>query len=144
MTFENVHNGTNCHCIEDAQSDNSSEFGIKTNKKILREVDFKSKWEKAPDIELSNCEEICSKKGLSLSILAPETFDRVKEIYKQLFPISPTYKPFLCVIKFGNDTGLLKSTPTPSNPFHFDFYKCDTFVHTQVELIKTISLSEDV
>lgn len=144
MTFENVHKGSSCNCTEDAQADNSSEFAIKTNKNTLREVDFKSKWEKAPEMELNSCEEICSKKGLSVSILTPDTVNKVKEIYRQLFPISPTYRPFFSVIKFGADTGVIKFTPMPNNPFHCDFYKCDTFSFTQVELISTISLSDNV
>lgn len=144
MTFQNVHNGSNCNCIDDAKPDNSSQFGLKTNKNVLREGDFKSKWEKDPHMESPNCEHTCSMRGLSVSILTHETMDKVKDIYKQLFPISPSYKPFLSVIKFGQDTGVIKHTPLPNNLFHYDFYKCDTFSHLQIELIETIPLSDNV
>ena len=108
---------------------------MKIMKDHLREQDFKSYWEKGRKSTNENCKEVCSLKGNSVSLFEEKTKDKVIEIFKGLFPIAPKYKPYLCVIKLDENCGRVKHTPDNINPFHYDFYKCDTFEFKQVNLI---------
>ena len=145
MNFNELHDGISCDCTKKAFADFDSTYGMKTNKEHLREVDFKSHWEKGKRPESDNCKEICSFKAKSLSIINGETFDEVKKIYQQLFPISPGYKPYLAIIKFSDKTGLVEPTPILNvNPHHYDFYKCDEFIFENVEHIESHSLADNV
>jgi hypothetical protein len=145
MTFENIHASTNCNCLEDCISISPSYYGLKTNKPQLREVDFKSKFQKAEErgesLELENCNDICSHKGLSCSVISEDNREKIIAIYNQLFPSTPKYKPFLNIIKFETDAGVMKFTPLENNPHHHDFYKCDAFSLERVTVVDTISLA---
>lgn len=150
MTFEKLHQDTPCNCLSnDCFEDVQSHWGLKTNKELLRENDFRSKHEKGQiDQEKTyECDELCSLKGMSMSLVKNTTQDNkdaILEIYKQLFPSAPKYKPYLSIIKFKAGLGLIKYSPLADNPFHHDLYKCDTFEHSEVELIESISLSDNV
>lgn len=150
MTFEKLHQDSSCNCIEvNCFEDAQSHWGIKTNKDILREADFRSKHEKGQIEEgkAYNCGELCSLKGVSMSIVKNQEQDHkdnVLKIYKQLFPSAPRYKPYLSIIKFKEGSGVIKFTPLEINPLHHDFYKCDSFVHSEVELVESISLADNV
>ena len=52
---------------------------------------------------------------------------QVIEIYKKLFPLSPSYRPNLTLVRMRAGCGVHKHTPRPHNQHHFDFYKCDAF-----------------
>jgi len=140
MTFNNIHNDTTCNCIKDAIEDTASSFGIKTNKPQLKERDFVSKWEKG-DIVTGDCKKICSKKGISVSRIDNTNKSDVINIFKEIFPISPTYKPFINVIKFYNESGLVKCSASIRNPYHCNFFKSDNFDYNKIIHIETISLS---
>jgi hypothetical protein len=145
MTHDHLQKSTNCNCLEkNCFEDVISLWGIKTNKNHLRENDFITHFERGEkhiDIE---CEEICSLLGKSMCIINDGSLDHKDEvltIYKALFPLAPGYKPFLSVIRFKKDSGLIKYTPLQTNKFHHDFYRSDTFTYSEVELIETISLA---
>lgn len=135
MEFNKFDEGSTCNCTEDAKEDYQSHFAIKTMKTELRIQDFNSYWEKGKRPKSNNCEEICSLKGVSVSIFNDETKEAVLDIFKSLFPLAPKYKPFLSVVKFYDQSGLVKSTPNELNQYHFDFYKSDNFDFEKVELI---------
>lgn len=138
MEFSKLHVDCNCNCTEGATEDTNLHYVIKTMKNVLRENDFKSYWEKGRNDESIDCDKICSLKGNSVSILNNE----VRGIFKQLFGLAPNYKPYFTIIKFGLKCGVLKSTPNTQNPYHYDFYKSDSFEHTQVELIESTLLHD--
>jgi len=94
----------------DAKEDYENHFAIKTMKTELRIQDFNSYWEKGKRPNSNKCEEICSLKGISLSIFNDETKDAVLDIFRSLFPLAPKYKPFLSAVKFYDQSGLVKST----------------------------------
>ena len=150
MTFDKLHNGANCNCLEEGCfEDIANLFGLKTNKPELREVDFKSQFQKAIEkddpLDLHDCKDICSYKGISNSILTEENKEAVISIYKALFPSAPKYRPHMTIIKWKQNAGLIKCTPLDFNPHHYDFYPCDTFSHVDhVEVIESISLAEHV
>lgn len=141
MDFNNLHVDCNCDCVKDALPDTESHYVLKTMKNFLREQDFKSYWEKGKRDE--DCEKICSFKGTSVSVFNEETKEEISDIYKELFPVAPKYKPYFTVLKFGENCGVTKHTPEPRNPHHHDFFKCDTFIYTDVILIESTLLFEE-
>lgn len=141
MEFKNILSGHNCDCLDKAIEDNTSHFAIKTMKENLRAQDFQSYWEKGkrPD-DNSDCEKICSFKGVSISIFNDITKDEVETIYRELFPLAPKYKPYLNVVKFYDSSGVVKYTPKDFNIHHYDFYKSDTFDFLNVDIIQVNDL----
>lgn len=135
MEFKNLTNDHNCDCTENSTEDTVNLFALKTMKSELRLQDFNSYWEKGRKPQRENCKEICSHKGVSISLFNDETKDEVTQIYKSLFPLAPKYKPYLSVVRFYESSGLVKHTPDESNKHHHDLYKCDTFDFTKVNLI---------
>lgn len=143
MNFSNLIQDSTCDCLAGSFVENLKKFAIKTNKSHLRDADFKSYWEKGARITES-CEDICSLKGQSVNIASTdEELDYTLKVFKQLFPIAPTYKPHCTVISFKQDSGLVKHTPRTDNDLHYDFYKCDGFNLDMVNFHQTIPL-EDV
>lgn len=142
MTFNNLHQDTPCDCIEDTKEDFESEYGLKTNKDTIRPVDFDSHWEKGKRPESDACGDVCSYKGKSVTLITPDNLNEVTEIFKQLFPLSPKYKPFLTIVKFADSTGKVKHTPDFRNQYHHDFYKCDNFTFGNISQLQSISLAD--
>lgn len=140
MNFDKINNDNVCNCTKDGLVDTTSSFALKTNKETLREVDFKTYWEKGR--RATECTEVCSLKGQSMSIVRNETdLNNTLEVYKKLFPISPKYKPHCSVLTLCEGSGLVKSSPSLNNPLHYDFYKSDDFTIDKIKVNKTISLS---
>jgi hypothetical protein len=140
MTFTNILKDTTCDCLKNAIVDTESTYGIKTNGQNITGKDFRSKWEKG-EKPLDDCKTICSKKGISLSLINEKTKNDVIEIFKEIFPISPTYRPYLSVIKFYEDAGMVKCEASRRNPYHCNFYKSDTFDVNKIRQIESISLA---
>lgn len=141
MNFSALNADTDCNCTQDGLIDNTSHFALKMNKVNMRENDFKTYWEKGKTS--TDCKEICSLKGQSLTIVnSPEHLETTIEVYKKLFPFSPSYKPFCAIITLNENSGVVKSTPIDINPLHYDFYKCDDFTTEKVSLIQTIPLAD--
>ena len=140
MEFKKINEGINCNCIENAKEDIENNYALKTNKENLREQDFVTYHEKNKVPLTDKCDEICSLRGLSISIFNDTTKDKVVDIYRELFKLAPKYKPYIYVISFTENLGLVKHTPNDMNEFHYDFYKCDTFdfgkvnIHNSTEL----------
>lgn len=142
MTFENLNVDSNCDCLKNAQEDLESSFALKTMKDQLRENDFKTYWEKGRTSE--NCQEACSFKGQSVTIVNNEDdLNKTIEVYKKLFPFSPKYKSHITIIKFLKSAGVVKSTPIETiNPLHYDFYKSDDFNLDKINFVKSTSLGD--
>ena len=99
MEFKILSSEHNCDCFDEAFEDNTSSFAIKTMKENLRVQDFNSYWEKGKrPADNKNCDEVCSYKGVSISIFNDSTRDDVMNIYKELFPLAPKYKPYISVV----------------------------------------------
>lgn len=143
MTFTNLNNGTDCDCLSETFEDYKTQFALKINKNNLRNVDFKTYWEKGRT-NFNSCKEACSLKSKSISIVKTEKdIDNTLSIYKSLFPISPKYKPYCAILTFKEKSGKIKLTPSKNNPLHCDFYKSDIFTKDLVEVVDTKAL-EDV
>lgn len=144
MNFTNIEKDTTCNCLQDTSEDYNSKFALKINKSHIRENDFKTYWEKGRrNKNIDECNETCSLKGQSVTILKNEKdINSTLKVYKELFPLSPGYKPYCAILKLKENSGVIKSTPSKINPLHCDFYKSDKFSNEKIELIKTISLSD--
>lgn len=144
MTFKDLHKDITCDCVADATQDFESTFGLKTNKDHLREVDFNSHWDKGQRPKSNECHEVCSYKGKSISLIVDSNVKHVLHIFQGLFTLSPGYKPYFTIVKFGPETGLVKATPDSVNPYHYDFYKSDNFQFNNVQHISSTPISENV
>ena len=71
MEFKKLTIDHNCDCTQNANEDTVNLFAIKTMKNVLRIQDFNSYWEKGKKPQIENCKEICSYKGVSISIFGP-------------------------------------------------------------------------
>lgn len=142
MTFNNLSQHPNCNCLEGAYENNVSKFALKTNRPSLIPNDFKTKWENGQN-GVNTCEEICGKKGKSLSIIEDndKNLDEVLIIFKALFKLAPGYKPHCTIITLGNKSGLVKSTPSKANKYHHDFYKSDNFDISLINFIESTPLA---
>lgn len=142
MNFTNLHQDTICDCLTNAYIDNTTRFAIKTNKNFLRDADFRSYWEKGKRAE-KVCEDICSLKGQSVNILNnEEDYTKTIEVFKSLFPLAPGYRPHCTIITLGENSGMIKSTPLPINPLHYDFYKSDEFTLEMIQFHSSINLAD--
>ncbi len=141
MEYKNLLSEHNCDCLNNAKEDITSTFVIKTQKDVLRIQDFNSYWEKGkrPN-DANDCNEICSLKGVSVSIFNDSTKEEVIGVFKELFPLAPKYKPYLSVVKFYESSGVVKHTPNDQNVHHYDFYKSDEFEFSKVSLIQVNEL----
>lgn len=142
MTFSKLHLNLECDCLEHAVLDTISNFGLKTNKSTIRDRDFRSKWEKTgKDID-EDCKRKCLYRSVSVSKINAENREEVFTIFKQLFPISPKYKPYLNIFSCQDSAGLVKETPSKKNRYHCSFYKCDTFTIQNIIPVESISLKD--
>lgn len=141
MAFNNFIQDTHCDCLSSAIIDNNSIFGLKTNKVEFKEQDFKTYWEKnKKPIDLNDCDEVCSRKGLSVSIITSENIINVVKIYRQLFNFAPQYKTSILLIQLPQDFGMVKHTPTSENPYHYDLYKSDIFHYLNLNVEATVRI----
>jgi hypothetical protein len=143
MTFDKIISTPNCDCFENTFKDHQTSFALKINRGFLRDGDFKTHWEKGLQ-EYDNCDSACSLKSKSISILRTDyDLTETLKVFKELFLVSPKYKPYFAVIRFKEESGRIKLTPSAHNKRHCDLYKSDLFNKEMVDLIKTIPL-EDV
>lgn len=143
MNFTKLHRDTVCNCMEDTKEDFVSEFGIKADKKDLRLVDFKSKWERnqRPEPGKENdCYTITLLKGKSMSIITNKNLNEVKALYSTMGNLAPKYKRFMILFKLKNNSGVVRKTVARANPHHYTFFKCDEFELSNVTQTKSISL----
>lgn len=140
MTFTQILNGIECNCIDGSNEDTTNKYAIKTIKKELRIQDLHSYHDKDKQNDKLDCKNICSFRGVSISLYNSETQEYVLGVYKELFPLSPKYKPYVKIIKFGESSGNVKHTPSSKNSHHYDFYKCDTFALDKIEVIEVKEL----
>lgn len=90
-----------------------------------------------------DCNDICYHKGQSLSVVKSKLdLENTINIYKNLFPFSPSYKTHCAVITLNQNSGMVKSTPIDINPLHYDFYKNEDFNIEKVTIHQIISLSD--
>lgn len=140
MNFTQTFGDTECNCIEGSNEDVVNNYALKTTKDNLRIQDFHSYHDKGKPFTDTNCDKICSFRGVSISLYNNDTKDYILNVYKELFPLSPGYKPYVKIIKFGEECGNVKHTPSKNNDYHFDFYKCDTFAIEKIEVVEVKEL----
>ena len=75
-----------------------------------------------------------------------ENRERVLAIFRQVFDLAKNYRPHVCILQLGENSGMVKNTPDDvhSNPFHHDFFKSDEFDFNELIQHQHISLAENV
>lgn len=143
MTFENITKDTSCNCLDGAIEDTVSTFARVLNKESTTDKDFLSHWEK--NHRPTECEEICGKKGVSISKIDNDTVkNEILNYYSSIFKMSPKYRRGVLIFKLKKDAGLVKPTPFTENPYHHDLYKDDAFSLGFVEEVETCYLTAAV
>lgn len=141
MEFKNLHLDIECDCIDGCNVDTNTTFALRTLGQTLSEDDFISYWDLGRRPQKSNsCHSKCALKAQSMSIMNDESKDDVTNIYKEIFPLVPAYIQYLTIIKFKEDCGMTKPSPSYRNKHHYSFYKCDEFKLENVELISSVNL----
>lgn len=148
MTFENLHIGTDCNCLHRAKPNSTDLFARRVGKAPdLKDRDFRTHHErsKEPD-DPDNCSIVCGYRGLSVDLWNDDTKEQILNRYgitNAFAPVIGKKKNQLSIIRLNEASGVVKHTPIkgPSpNPYHYDWYKCDNFDLTLVELVDLIPL----
>lgn len=139
MTFDNVHHDTVCNCIDDAISDTTNEYVRKLRKNIVEEKDFLSHWERGLYNDKTECEEICSYKGVSINIYKAEFEQQIKDKFTNTKIFNPK-KGGTHIIKFKlkQDAGKVKFAPEDNDQSHYNFFKADNFTLSNLAIIEII------
>lgn len=149
MKFDQIHNDTDCKCINNTCQENTSDIFCRALKgKDLTASDFMSYWEEGrrlPAHIKANCEDTCERKGISINLLNSDNEENVKGKFSSIVTrnIKPQRKIFThyCKFKFAADCGKLKHTPGRGDQYHYTFYKCDGFNIKQLEHVSILPLS---
>lgn len=142
MDFNSLNSDTECDCLKETFVDNDTILIRKINKSKLQESDFASHWEKGKR-NFTDCKGECSLRGVSLSTASGDSDkQKVIESYKKVFPLSPKYRPYVCLLKLKNGAGRLKNTPSKNVVNHHDFYKSDGFDLNRVETIEILPIHD--
>lgn len=136
-----------CNAIGAASTiDTTKHFIRKLKTNEIQEFDFLSNGElgkvnrSKSDIK-NECEEF--KQSFSVSINSFQEQEKVLEIYKMKFKVSPIYKKYAASFTFVENSGMIEHTPSKSDDYHYSFYKTDDFnVTTALRDITIIDLSE--
>ena len=132
-------------CIDDkCKQDTNHVFIRKINKKRIKNGGLRTYWErgKRPNPD-SGCSEECRMKGLTF-YRSPEG-EPIIEQWRDERDGTRKYSPQRgrrkqsCWIKFKQDAGLIKSTPSEQSQYHFTFYKRDDF---SIDLIEVVRVKE--
>ncbi len=150
MTFNQLHENTDCDCLLETRENTENLFARKVGKAKteLKSRDFKTHYERGITVTSpDDCLEVCGKRGLSIDIWNEATKVAVLQRFMTTFAISPKLKNHLSIIKFKEGAGFVKHTPVIEpipNENHYDFYKSDEFDLDLVELVELIPLKQNV
>ena len=142
MTFDNIATGSDCVCIDDeCKQDTNHVFIRKIGKKRIKNGDLRTHWErdKRPHSG-SGCSKECNMKGLTF-YRSPEG-DSIIDQWRNEGNVTEKYSPkrvakkHSCWIKFRQDAGLIKLTPSKQSQYHYTFYKRDDFSMDLIEVVR--------
>ena len=142
MTFQGLVDGVDANCIYNVISkytENIEDTFCKRVDKNLSAREFRSFWEMGKIVEPTedNCEDILSKKGVSVSKFNNQTRDHIIQLYRSVCSHAPQLKhKYYCSFKFKSGAGKVRHSPTNDDPYHHDFYKSDEFSTNFIEIIE--------
>lgn len=143
MTFDKIKSDTECECLSNAVIDNENAYVRKLHKETLEEKDFLTHWERNIKGESLECDNICSRKSVSINQFNSETEAQILEKYKTTFHINPKKGAYFLKFKFLKDAGKTKHTPVPAinDTSHYDFYKADDFSFEKIQIIEKVKFA---
>jgi hypothetical protein len=141
MTFENLHNDTHCKCIDGAVDDMTNEYIRKLKKETIQNSDFLTHWERGIRPPVSDCENICSYKGVSINQFKQEFEELIVSKYRNTFTINPKKGAHYLKFKLKEDAGKVKFAPEDDDQCHFNLFKADTFTLSSLVIIDIIKFT---
>lgn len=144
MNFTKITDNTTCDCFQNTIENTSDTFVRKVRRSTeLKDADFRNHFErqKTPSNE-HDCNEVCGMHGISIEIWNEKSSKLLMEKYLTTASFSPKSKDNLCVVRFLPNSGVFRYTPdqVKYNEFHYDFYKEDTFLVGNLELLNMIQI----
>jgi len=148
MTFDELHGGAECDCIESAQQNCFDYFSrrIPSDGNSMHKRNFRLQ-KRNRDAVFYNCKTWCSIRALSIDLWNDESKDFLCNLHAEKtdnnisLGIAPQVRNRLLVFKIKQYGGLVKSTPSRRNKYHHDFYYPDNFEPSErIELIKIVNL----
>ena len=143
MTFDLLHNDTDCDCRQDTKQDTLNLYVRKIEKPVLKDKDLRTHWERGKRPDSANCVKVCGYKGMSVNIWDESSKQSIFSKFLTTFRFAPgNRKDSVFVFKFKENAGLLRYTPEDNDLFHYDFYKCDTFTSGMLDSVEIIPLKD--
>ncbi len=144
MKFDILHSDTNCNCIEGTHSDFKSRFARRIMGKTIVEKDIATHWEKGIGRGKTDCREICEHKALSINLFSPEYESLIIKKYNDTFRFNPKIGNYLVKFKIKFGAGVVKPKPTKNDISHYNFFKSDDFELSNLEIIETKRIDQNV
>tara|TARA_R110002051_G_scaffold323597_1_gene417751 strand:+ start:63 stop:488 length:426 start_codon:yes stop_codon:yes gene_type:complete len=141
MTFDKLHNGIKCNCINNAKNDFHNEYVRKLRKDELSDKDFLTHWERGIGTEETECDNICSYKGISINQINEDSEPLIIERYKTTFNINPKKGAYFLKFKVKEKAGKVEHAPLEDDDTHYNFFKSDEFDLNSLEVIKTVKFA---
>ena len=141
MTFENLHKDTKCDCLNEAIVDTANEYVRRLKKDALQDIDFVTHWERGIRTQIDDCDNTCSDKSVSINLFKKEYETLIVNKYTNTFKINPKKGAHLLKFKLKEKAGKVKSAPEDDDRSHFNFFKADTFILNNLEIIEIVKFA---
>ncbi|MBT2558873.1 hypothetical protein J7E24_13840 [Hymenobacter sp. ISL-91] len=144
MTFEVLHEGTECNCVDGVGTDTESTFLRTVGGNQPKERDFMSHWERykkqGKEIEAKGCADTCGWKGVSMNKADGYDEEEIITVFRQRLMFSPQSKMYICRFKTGSENGVVNHTPNDDHDSHHDLLKCDVFSVEKLESVSVVKI----
>lgn len=141
MTFDKISIDIKCDCLSGAHIDTENEYVRKLKKDVLDEKDFLTHWERGLHHDNTECEEICSYKGISINMINPEFEEQILTKYKTTFSFNPKKGAYILKFKLKDGAGKVKFAPLEDDQSHYNLFKADNFSLLSLEVIDTVKFA---
>lgn len=141
MKFEELHKDIKCDCVSDCETDILNSYIRKLRKDVPSDMDFKSHWERGIKPEETDCEIVCSYKGISVNKIDEQNEEQIINKYKTTFNINPKKGAYYLKFKIIEKSGVYKFTPEDDDPSHYNFLKSDAFDIADLNFVETVKFA---
>lgn len=143
MKFDNIHKDIDFICVgEEAREDTSNIFIRRLKNETIDKDDIKSYWEDGKTPPHNDPKLTCSYKAVSCYLYDGNDKILEKKLLKDLSrrgSFKRTLSSFYCLLKLKRNAGKIWQDGTIA-PCHCNFFKCDDFEMSLIEVIETRKL----
>lgn len=149
MTFEKVHEGLDCNCIEfEGSAENTTDsFAHRVRNMRPKKRDFDSYYESGIPLRGDSPSDKykCMHRGVSINKVDSSNEALIKEAWAEEIQIKPRLPSIYCKFRLKPDAGLVWPTPSSDEsrvdgPSHHTLLKCDDFSTSYLEILAVESL----